>query len=480
MARKKKTPKPKKHDYSVASNGGRASVEKQGKKLDISAVSIVDNTVVSKNREIWAIYKVQNQAYDFLSVQGKVSLASNIVLALQNLVNNRQEEVDFWNLNTSAPLDVNLWSKQFLEETTNVNRPRNFYDFLNHQADFLLNQGFLTKVSYIGICLGKRGSLNMSNFNIVEAGFKGGVDLVKKWMREIGVSTVTDLSPDEELLYRNIEKEYFRTFSRGFLKAERATAEEILLLIKRQFYPAMPTPYLDVDYDNRLGSGDIVRETNGVIENHFRWLKFSQFFRQTEFKTYRATLTFSKFPPEVNFPGPIPFLYLPNGLTFPFSTFSRFTMIPTESMKKSLEKKAKEQKDELSNLSAGMDAYDNMISGGNSTGTFDAIQDNQEIMAIINSDKTPWTRGTYRLVVEAQSEEELRDMVTEVKDAYSRQDINLTWTSGDQLELFLEQMPGDRLRESSFEQTTNLAFFGASGFNFSSDVGDKIYGRELI
>ena len=48
----------------------------------------------------------------------------------------------------------------------------------------------------------------------------------------------------------------------------------------------------------------------------------------------------------------------------------------------------------------------------------------------------------------------------------------LVWTYHDQLDLLLEFMPGDHLRESSFIQTSNLELLGVSGFNILNNVGD--------
>ena len=67
-------------------------------------------------------------------------------------------------------------------------------------------------------------------------------------------------------------------------------------------------------------------------------------------------------------------------------------------------------------------------------------------------------------------------MCAYLKQEYENIDINLVWSAGDQKELFLEQMPGDTHRIQSFKQVTNLNMLGASGFNFSSDIGDPTFG----
>ena len=72
----------------------------------------------------------------------------------------------------------------------------------------------------------------------------------------------------------------------------------------------------------------------------------------------------------------------------------------------------------------------------------------------------------------------LRQFCSTLKQSYDDQGILLQWTAGDQAQLLLEQMPGDKKRISSFDQITNLHMLSTSGMNFSSDVGDRIYGSD--
>ena len=39
----------------------------------------------------------------------------------------------------------------------------------------------------------------------------------------------------------------------------------------------MATPYLEADYDNRIGPADIVIETGGTVDVKPRWLHITQF-----------------------------------------------------------------------------------------------------------------------------------------------------------------------------------------------------------
>lgn len=447
--------------------------KQKGKRLDLSVVAMVDNLVFSK-KEVWAYYQIDTQAYDFLSHAGKLALGNSTTLGFANIMTEKDEPVDFHLINTFLPLDTEAWEKQVFEEVSEGRETPGLDNFIKDQRYFLDSQDYNTRITYLGVCLGKRGAIEASSVNFLEIGFKGAWEEIKKWGQKALFAPPDIISATEEDKYRKAESNLYSIIGQGHLQAEKVTSEDLLLLIKRMFYPAMPAPGLDVDHEYRVGPGDLELELYSGIKNRFRWLEFNHQIGRYDFTCYRATLTFSKFPKEMVFPASLPFFYLPSRFATPLTTYARFTLLPTKKMKSEVMKKQKELDDELANMAAGKDS---MVNTGAEAS--EALGDSVLLDSILSSDKTPWVQGTYRIVIEADSEESLRDKIAEVKQEYASMNINLTHTGGDQAELFLEQMPGDRLREKSFQQTTNLFHIGTSGFNFSSAVGDRIMGREL-
>ena len=88
--------------------------------------------------------------------------------------------------------------------------------------------------------------------------------------------------------------------------------------------------------------------------------------------------------------------------------------------------------------------------------------------------------GSYRVTIEAESEEDLKEQITRLKNSYAKQDIVLTWTTGDQLNLFREDMYGGKLEINDFQQTTNLAMIATAGINIGSQVGDYIKQQQQL
>ena len=447
------------------------------KKLNLSPIAVVDNMVFSRT-DGWAYYRITNDVFDFLSQDQKVSLALRISNALNNLVNDKQEPLDCHLIVTTIPIDIDAWEAQVRGVAEDWEQSPGFESFLEEQIKYLKNKEYMRRVCFLGINLGKRGALDMSGLNVFESGFKGATDTVKLWLNSILQTPGSLIDQKEEDQFRKKEATFFRTLSVGHLRAKRCTSEDILLLIKRQFYPAMPSPYLDVDVSTRLGPGDLELEVGSAIENKYRWMKITQMFEDIEVSGYRATMSFAKFPKEIYYPsGGFPFLYFPAKLGAPFTVFSRFTLHPSSKMKAEVEKKKKEQKDELENISGAQNQYDSAVDSLPSD-VVQSLEDIRVISDMLASDKTPWIEGSYRVVVEASSEELLREYCAKLKQSYDDLGILLQWTAGDQAKLFLEQMPGDQLRVSSFKQITNLNMLSTSGMNFSSDVGDLIYGTD--
>lgn len=445
------------------------------KKLDISAVAIIDNMVFSK-KDCWAFYKLTSNVFDFLSTEQKISLGYRLTSAYAGLMSNRQEPLECAIIVSTIPVDVEAWEAQVRTVSSDWKPTSSFEGFISDQIKYLRQEEYSRRVAYIGINLGRRGALDIKGMNVLDAGFAGATDTMKKWLSSALMIPDEEVSENEEKTFRRSEEDTYRTISTGNLQGERVSAEDLLLLIKRQMYPAMPTPYLDVDHGTRIGRGDIELELGSVIENHYRFVKMTQMYRNIELEGYRATLTFSRFPEQMAYPNnPFPFLYFPAYLSAPFTVYSRFTLHPSEKIKSQLEKKRKEQKDEIINASTAQKEEDAIVDGAPAE-TIQALHDSQLIAELIATDKTPWVEGTYRIVIEADTEENLKTMCSEMKSHFNeRLGINVQWTTGDQVQLFLESMPGDTLRGKSFKHTTNISMLAASGSTLGNEIGDPIF-----
>lgn len=442
--------------------------KKELKRLNIPIQGVSDNIVFSK-KEVWAYYKIATVPYDFLSASAKANIANSTITALAAVCQNAGKKVDGHILITNTPFDIGSWvqqiDKEYLKWQPKFTEP---YDrFIKGQIKDLALEDFQKPVVYLGIKLYNRGSFDFDSLNVFEFGLKDAYETFKRSVNAMFVLDSTEVSSNEEQKAKEKEEEITRILSTGSLRAERVTAEELLLTLKRQFYPSMPSPYLEIDHGTRLGLKDIAIETGGVIENKYRYLKFSQVVDGEVYEGYRATLSFARFPSQMSMPGPqLPFLYMPASKGLPYTLNSRFTMIPHQDIKKELNKKKLETDDELSNLSnSGQGAH---------AGVVNTLSDIEELESNLEESKLPWLNGAYRVTIEMPTFESLKNAISQLKQEYAESDTTLLWTTGDQMDLFIEEMPGSNLKMASFNQRTSLSMLGVSGFNIGGKVGDPI------
>lgn len=438
------------------------------KKLKIPMLGVADNIVFGK-KEVWAYYKVATVPYDFLSPSAKANLANSTITALAAVCQSEGKKVDGHILITNTPFDIVSWvnqiDKTYMKWHDEYTAP---YDrFMDEQIRELSAQSYQKPIVYLGIKLYNRGSFDMDNLNVFEFGIRDAYEAFKKGVSNMFILPSENITAFEEKKARDREQEVFRILSTGSLRAKRATAEELLLTLKRQFYPAMPSPYLEVDHGTRLGLNDIALETGGVIENKYRYLKFSQVVDGEIYEGYRATLSFARFPADMSMPGPqLPFLYMPAARGLPYTMNARFTMLPHQEVKKDLNKKKMETDDEIDNLAGSGQGANSSIVG--------TVRDLAELEDNLEDSKLPWLNGAYRVTVEMPTFEDLKNAISQLKQEYSESDTTLMWTTGDQMDLFIEQMPGANIMMSSFNQRTSLSMLGVSGFNIGGVAGDPV------
>lgn len=454
----------------------RQKAKNARQRLNIPVVAISDNVVFTK-KEAWAYYKISTVPYEFLSNEAKADLAENTITSLAAINQSAGKKIDGHILITHTPFDVASWANQvdqeYLDRHYNEEIPAPYNKFMSEQFDSLVQGGYQRPVVYLGIKLFNRSSLNIDSFNVLEFGFHDAYKLIKESISQMFVLPSEKIDKYEEDRAKSQEKELYTTLQSGNLHPKKVGANELLLTIKRRFYPAMPVPYLEIDHGNRFGTSDILMETGGVLNNNYRYLKINQQIEGHEFTGYRATLSFATFPKNLQEPSPhLPFFYTPAAHGQPYTLNSRFTMIPSQNVKKDLQKKKLETDDELQNLAESGQ-------GGNSQ-IQSTLSDLSELEDNLEDNKRPWLSGSYRITIEAPTIDELKARISDIKQTYSEDEITVIWTSGDQLPLLLEEMPGGQLASTSFNQMTDLSMLGVSGFNLGGTVGDPVNEKMIL
>lgn len=437
--------------------------------LDYQVRGIVDNIVFSKEA-VWAYYSADTSGYEFLNDESKIAMLTHVNQTFINVSANRDTELDWHLIVTNTPVDIDHWEDQYLAATDSWDRAPGFNRFITKQIEYLKEREFMTRRIYLGIRIDSRYGASAKGFmNSFEKGWHEAASYL--FDSALGFLKVGDYSiSDKEIVKaKSLERDFYNIMKADpYLQCSRPSTEELALIIKRTLYPSMPTPYLDVPANGRWGKGDIARETGADMVKNRRWTEISQPIENRIMTGYRATLSFSKFPEQMMSPPSTPWAYMMQGiLGMPFDLYARFTVIPSSIMKKKISRQKADILDEGGNAGeVGVDAPLDLQAD---------YQRASELEAYAQKSGEPFLDGVYRMVITAPTEDELKERMEVVKTQYASVGITLTWTVGDQQDLLLEYMPGDKIRERSFIQKSNIELIGASGFNIYTSVGDNDY-----
>lgn len=447
----------------------KQSLEKQSlgnfKKLEMPVLGIIDNIVVTKTG-LWAYYVISEKPYETMSTQGKISFSNSTTQALSSLVKNNTDIIDCHILMTNIPYDIKSWAEEvrLQQEFWNDTKNQAFEDFIQEQKEDLLEQYYEKRLTLLGVKIDDR-TFKINSSTLFENSFKDIIEIIKKGISSVFQVIDEHVSAQEEAKVRKKEDILWKTLSATNLDLRKPSAQELLLSLKRRFYPSMPSPYLEIDHDNRIGLSDIAIETGGVLRQQKRKLEFEHDINGVEHQSYSTVLTVAQLPPILVSPSTLPVLFN-NQYVDNFTISMKFKMLPSEIMKKKTKKKQQDFNDEVENFTKANQRITPALK--------ETIRDLSTLEEVLEEDNTPWVEGTYQIILDAPTEDLLATFVEEVKNYYKSFDVVLVRQTGIQLKLFLESLLGSELLESAFTHITTLNFVGTSGFNHGNTLGDPI------
>jgi hypothetical protein len=428
---------------------------------ELSLTSIHGNITFSKS-DVWAWVIVPNQQYEFLGNKEKLIQALELDSALSNLVVSDEKNIECHLIVSSRQFDAIDWIRNLdAVGTSHRAHPYN-KEYLYNMYAHVENKVFREKIVLLGINIGKRNTYSATRA-ITPTAFDKVVDLV-------AASPVSDYISDKELTYWQ-EKAYPITtaLEKSRIKADAANANDLAYIVRKNFYPSMPSPTqkdLAIGDHNSWGEGEVAALVDAQIENNPKYLKIIQDIEGEEYVGYRATLCFSKFPSAMDYPTWNPWVHMSSVLPFPVDFSLRFTLEPARKVRKLVNRKLKDFMDQDVNM--------RQAGGNSSIEMSEQIALGEELDYVLKKDTRPWVFGRYRMTVEAESVVELKERVQEVIDVYKAQDLVVTWPTGDQFSLLKESLPNDKVRVLSYFQQQELPIISTGVPAGTGTVGDKI------
>lgn len=426
------------------------------KKYNPSIVGI-DNDLAFSKKTAWLYVSLPAMPYEFLDYQARESLAQRINLGLESLIQRADKSIECHLLVTSVPFDDYEWATSLSKRTATTKPSPYWPTFFNKMVKHVHSQGFRKREVFLGINLGNRSEYRSTS------AFGGLRDVSNVISNVMGVKDYL-IAEKEIEFWEKRAQEYKRSLLYGQLQAKEIDANTIARLIKETLWPAMSVPEVSACEKTRWGEGEITGIGVAGIENNKKFLKIEQTdSRGREQVGYRATLCFSRFPDELDFPRQEPWIHFASMLSSPATISSRFTIEPATKVIKQVGQKLKEAEDQAAN--AG---------GKVSYAVQEQIQAAHELNYSLTRDRKPWIYGRHRIAITARTEEQLRNRVTEAIDHYKSLDIDVVWPTGDQLNLMLEGQPGDRVRVPAYYQRQELGIIPIGMPTGSGGVGDSV------
>jgi hypothetical protein len=427
--------------------------------------SIIGDLTFS-NSNVWVWVKINPAQYEFQDYKSREKIARDFDLAISNLLASDEKNLECHLIVSSQPFNSKQWV-QDLNERSQRNHPNpELPYFLGDMYNYVNAWDFREKVVYLGVNLGKR-----TDFNSVKAVIPLGPfsDMINSF-----VGITDEYVSEKELNFWDAKAKIVRTsLYTSRVKAQKVYAEDLAYQIRKNFYPAMPAPTakeLALGNPEVWGEGELGSLFDAEIDNNSRFLKMTQLIDGEETVGYRATLCFNKFPEVLTYPEHDPWIHYASLLSFPVDIYSRFTLEPSRKVRKEVERKLKEVQDQARNQTNA---------GGNvSLQIQEHLNLGTELDFVLSKNNTPWVFGRHRIIVEAPTEELLKERAQQIIDHYKALDIFVVWPTGDQLNLLMEGLPSDKIRISAYYQRQELSIISAGVPAGSGTVGDSIMRRQ--
>lgn len=435
------------------------------KKLSKQAISSIIGDLTFSDAEVYVWVKITPSQYEFQDYKSREKLARDLDLAISNLLSSDERALECHLIVSSKPFDSNEWANNLTTRALrNSPNPENT-QFLQEMHNYVDAWKFREKVVYLGVNLGNRKEFSQAKSIIPLGPFTNVINSF--------VGVVDQYVSEKELKFWNVKAKAVRSsLYSSRVKGKEVFAEDIAYLIRKNFFPAMQAPTAkDLIWGEAevWGEGEIGALVDAEIENGPRFLKITQLINGVEQSGYRATLCFSKFPEVMAYPERAPWIHFASLLGFSTDIYSRFSLEPSRKVRKEVDRKLKEVQDQARNQTSA---------GGNvSLQVQENLNLGTELDFALSKDNTPWVFGRHRIIVEAPTEELLKEQAQGIIDHYKGLDIFVVWPTGDQLSLLMEGLPSDKVRVASYYQRQELSIISAGVPAGSGTVGDSIIRR---
>jgi hypothetical protein len=260
-----------------------------------------------------------------------------------------------------------------------------------------------------------------------------------------------------------------------FLSVRPTRGVELQWLVRRAFCRGLGEPVVDGLHEPRALlferngkaalaplEGDVLRWTDGFVEHGGRAMRI-----ESELGTsWQAQMVLGALPERVRFPGArAELMFAPaESLPFPIDISLNARFLPNELAMRLARRKVQDA-DQI--VRAESDGEQGVSDLG-----YERTQEARDLLAYLQaSSRPPLLRATIAIAIGAAQERELEERVEMCRRAYG--EIRLHRPIGDQLQLFLQQLPAQRTRLAGYDDTLTGEQVAAMMPHATHTVGSK-------
>lgn len=326
--------------------------------------------------------------------------------------------------------------------------------YVNEQYDELRGSSFLEKQVYLGIAIGERKRQEKA----------GPISGLFKLMR--GIEKRAGFEDDADWIS---EREGWEKKSVRILQtlarvgAEPASAHDLAFVTARLGTASDVDPNILSANKQVWGPG----ETTSLVECEVTRSRKHLQIDTIAGTGYQAVLSFARFPFEIEtHEEAAPWAYAADQFPFPIDLSSRFQLVGRYNAAKDVKNKHAEVNDQISHMEeSGREAPYELTEQAEIAKT---------LAYAIANDQMPMVYAHHRLRIRANDPDMLTSYCHEVIQGYKELGIDVSWSGGDQIELYGEVLPGGEVGDNAYFQRQALPIIAGGWPHADPTCGDRI------
>ncbi len=398
--------------------------------------------------DVWAAFFVASSSYEWLSEETKRSRLLALMGALETL------EADVQILRVGHGWDLDGYLNELRLASTGSHTRANTR-YANEHAEHLRNVGASQPSVFVLVSL-RDPERDVSSY-VSQAAEQHPREWLLSLRRALSMRDRRLLTaPELERARMQADRVHARLGD--FLSARPARGVELQWLVRRAFCRGLGEPQVDGLHEPRALAferngqallapleGDVVRWMDGYVEHRGRALRVDSELGVS----WQAQLVLGALPERATFPGARVELMFsaPESLPFPVDLSLNARFLPNE-LALRIARRRVQDADQI--LRAESDGEQGVSDLG-----YQRTQEARDLLAYLQaSSRPPLMRATLALAIGAEDEQQLSERVEMCRRAYG--EIRLHRPLGDQLALFIQQLPGQRTRLSGYDDTLTI------------------------